>query len=124
MSLGLGSLQQLLYSNVCDIRFARRRNKTGAAATRRMICTLDESLLNSTEGRITLNYRPTKVPTHYNPTQKNLLIVWDILMQDYRNVNMDSCELVEQIPTKDFWKYFHERLGSMSSSAKLGFMNT
>ena len=124
MAVGLGSLQQLLQSNVCDIRFSRRRNKAGAAATRRMICTLDESLLNSTEGRITLNYRPAKGGLRYNPSHINLLIAWDVLMQDYRNINMDSCEVIEEIPTDKFWEYFHQRLGGMSPAAKLGFMNT
>lgn len=124
MKVGLAALNDLLRSNVCDIRFGRRRNKVGFAATRRMICTLDMSLLQSIEGRTTLNYRPVQRSLPWNPASKNLLNVWDILMQDYRNVNMDACEVVEQIPSADFWQYFNDRLATMSPANKLGFMNT
>ena len=88
-----------------------------------MICTLDTTILNSANGRLSLNYRP---PTHglpYNAESMNLLPVWDILMQDWRMVNMDACNLTKTIESKDFWTYFNNELYIMSPQAKMQWMD-
>lgn len=124
MKVSLPTLKNVLLSNVGEIKFLRRRPKAGAPPTRRMLCTNSLKLLNSTEGRLALNYRPALRSPHFNPTQKNLLITWDIFMQDYRCVNMSACELVTFIPAgKEFWKYFNEVLSGMSQKQKIEFMN-
>jgi len=118
-------LNSILQDNVCDIRFVRRRPKLGQLPTRRMLCTKSYSLLNSTNGRISLNYVPPTHPLQFNEAKENLLVVWDILMQEFRNVNMDDCYLVEQIPANDdFWKYYNERLYIMTAEDKIAFMNS
>ena len=87
MKVSQASLKNLLLNNVAEIKFVRRRAKPGAAATRRMLCTSSLSLLNSTEGRLALNYRRAINTPKFNPNIKNLVITWDIFMQDYRCIN-------------------------------------
>ena len=124
MRVSLASLQTLQKSNVLEIKFMRRHPKPGFPPTRRMLCTGDLSLLNSPQGRIALNFRPAFNRPAYNPTPKNLLITWDILMQDYRMVNMDACQLITLVPNAMFWKFFNERLALMSTQQKIILMNS
>lgn len=116
--IGLLSLKQTLQSNVCEIRFAKRRE----AAFRNMLCTLDQNILNSVNGRTTLNYKPPSGPPKYNPESKNLLLVWDIFMQDWRMVSMDDCNLIKTIPSNDFWEYFNNNIYTMTVEEKNQFM--
>jgi hypothetical protein len=79
----------------------------------------------SPEGRIALNYRRAINYPKYDPTVKNVVITWDIFMQDYRSINMSACDLISVIPAnKEFWKYFNERLSLLSANDKMRFMNT
>lgn len=119
------TLDNILLSNVCEVRFARRDLKAGSSPTRRMLCTKSYNLLNSTNGRITLNYRPPRGPLKINEAADNLIVVWDILMQDYRNINMNQCDLVKQYPVnEEFWTYFNENIYPMSAEQKISFMNS
>lgn len=124
MKVNLPNLKNTLQSNVCEIVFEKRRPKPGDAAQRRMLCTLDESLLNSVNGRTTLNYKPPSGPPKYNPESKNLLPVWDIMMQGWRMVNMDNCEIVNTIPENNFFDYFNENIYTMTADEKRAFMGT
>lgn len=123
MKLSLGGLSALLKANAAEIRFKRRRPGTGMF--RRMLCTNDLRLLQSLPGKTALNYRrPTGYPP-YNPTQYNLLCVWDLFMQDFRMVPVDAVEVVSVVPTNppdQFWMYFNERLSKMNSFEKVSFM--
>jgi len=89
-----------------------------------MLCTNNIELLNSARGKYSLKYEaPTQAPK-YNPSQKNLVVAWDIFMQGYRTINMDSCELISVIPGDDkFWNYFADRLAGMSAQEKQQFMS-
>ena len=124
MKVNLPSLKNTLQSNVCEIIFEKRRPKPGDSSQRRMLCTLDESLLNSVNGRTTLNYKPPAGPPKYNPASKNLLPVWDIMMQGWRMVSMDNCEIVNTIPENEFFEYFNENIYPMSADEKRGYMGT
>lgn len=123
MRVSLPSLQTLLRSNVAEIKFTRRLPKRGSPPTRRMLCTCCIALLNSSQGRITLNFRPAYGKLAYNPTQKNLIVVWDILMQDYRMINMSACDLFATIPQNGFWSFFNKKLATMTTKQKIDFMN-
>ena len=125
MKVTLGTLKNLLESNVCEIKFSRRRPKPGEPLTRRMLCTNSFILLNSVNGKILLNYKqPLRMPK-FNPSNKNIIITWDIFMQDFRCISMDACELIQTIPGNDeFWNYFNEKLRFMSAAEKERFMNT
>ena len=90
-----------------------------------MLCTKSYSLLNSSNGRITLNYRSPRGPVKINEAADNLIVVWDILMQDYRNVNMNQCDLIKQFPAnEEFWTYFNDNIYPMSAAQKLSYMNS
>ena len=119
------TLDNILLSNVCELRFVRRVPVAGSSPTRRILCTKSYSLLNSSNGRITLNYRPPRGPVKINEAADNLIVVWDILMQDYRNVNMNQCDLVQQFPAdEEFWTYFNDNIYPMSGEQKLTYMNS
>ena len=124
MKITLLNLKNLLSQNVCEVVFLRRRPKADKPPFRRMLCTLDDNILNSTNGRLSLNYRSPGGPSKYNPESKNLLLVWDIFMQDWRMVSMDDCDLVNTIPEAEFWNYFNTTLLKMSPNQKLTYMDT
>ena len=127
MKIALQALKTILETNVAEIRFARRRPKAGHPLDRRMICSNDRKFLNSPAGRITLNFRPvsTNIPVpKFNRTAKNLLNVWDIIMQDYRNINMDDCDLIQVIPPEKFWDFFEKKLAVLSPREKMRYMDS
>jgi len=125
MIIQRAALDTILLTNVVDVRFVRRTPKPGYPATRRILCTKSYNLLNSTNGRITLNYRTPRGPHKVNEAADNLLVVWDILMQDYRNINMNQANLIAQYPADDsFWTYFNDNIYPMSAEQKLNFMNS
>lgn len=125
MKASLPTLRSLLLNNVVEIKFNRRRLKPGAPPTRRMLCTNSLSLLNSPEGRLALNYKRAIRYPKFDPTAKDLIITWDIFMQDYRCVNMVACDLIQVIPAnKTFWTYFNDKLAGLSAPQKINFMNS
>lgn len=125
MKVSLPTLKNLLLSNVAEIKFLRRRPRADAPPARRMLCTNSLALLMSPEGRIALNYRRAVNYPKFDPNVKNLLITWDIFMQDYRCINMAACDLINVIPAnKQFWKFFNERLSLLDASQKMRFMNS
>jgi hypothetical protein len=89
-----------------------------------MLCTNSVPILNSMNGKLLLNYKQPKRSPKFNPSNKNIIITWDVFMQDFRCINLDSCELIKTFPGDDFWNYFNEKLRFMSPSEKERFMNT
>ena len=125
MIVGLSNLKSMLLDKVCEVKFARRNLKPGRPASRRMLCTNNVQLLNSVEGRTVLNYRPPRQAPEYNPNQENLIITWDILMQDFRTINCDTVDLITTLEADEtFWVYINEKIAPMSSGEKMAFMNT
>jgi len=119
------TLDSILLNNVCEIRFVRKIPVAGRLPTRRMWCTKSYSLLNSINGRVSLNYRPPQGGKQVNEARDNIIVVWDILMQDYRNVNMQQCNLIQEVPAnQEFWKFFNENIYIMSPEQKIAFMNS
>jgi len=127
MKTSLQALKTILETNVAEIRFTRRRLKAGRLAQRHMICSNDKKFLNKPEGRITLNFRPVasnKPVPYFNRTAKNVLNVWDIIMQDYRNISMDNCDLIQIIPSNKFWEFFEKNLAILSPREKMRYMDS
>lgn len=125
MALSVGGLRKLCSSNVVELKFVRR-NKLRIPSTRRMLCTLDEILLNSTLGKEVLNFKPPRFSPPYNAASKGLVTVWDLIMQDWRSIPADACEVVTAISTKPvqtFWNYFDKVLSKMTASQKRAFMD-
>jgi len=90
-----------------------------------MWCTKSYDLLTSTNGKVSLNYRAPTNPKKVNETNDNILVVWDVFMQDYRAISMLECELIQQIPADEsFWQFFNDNLYNMTAEQKAAFMNS
>lgn len=124
MAVSLQGLAKICSTNIVELKFTRR-NKMRIPPNRRMLCTLDPLLLNSEAGKKILNFRVPTNPPRYNAASKGLLTVWDIFMQDYRNIPVESIEIISAIPTRpmaSFLKFFNQKLSKMTSMEKLAFM--
>ena len=125
MLISQNSLAAVLKTNVCEIKFLRRRPRPGKPPFRRMVCTNANQLLLNVDGRLTLNYAPPKALPRFNPNEKNIVIAWDVLMQDFRAISCDQCELIKTVPAnEEFWEYFKNELSIMSASQKMMFMES
>lgn len=125
MLITSASLRALLQNNVCEVRFLRKRPKAGTSPYRRMVCTNANPLLLSPDGRLTLNYRPPQGAPRFNQSEKNVVVAWDVLMQDFRAISCESCDLIATIPASEqFWEYFRQQLLPMTSGQKTAFMNS
>jgi hypothetical protein len=126
MYLSASGLTQLLQQHVVELRFRRKHLKEGFNTQRRMLCTNDRNMLNSEAGKRILNYVP---PTHskkYNPLSKNLVVAYDIFMQQYRTINVGACDVIAVIatnPSDKWWDYFDKNVRQMNTAKKLVFMN-
>ena len=93
-----------------------------------MLCTRDIKLLESAPGKNILNYTNPTSQLRYNPAAKNLVVAWDIFLQNWRMINCDDVEVIAIIKTSPdptpFWKYFQEKLVPMSAAQKASFNNT
>lgn len=128
MRLGRSALDILLGTNAVELRFRRRIQRSGLGDYRRMLCTKDLRLLLSTPGKTVLNYVPPTSNLRYDPAAKNLVVAWDIFLQNWRMINCNDVDAIAVIKTSpdpsDFWKYFYERIANMSSQQKQRFINT
>jgi len=128
MSLSITGLKSLCSSSIVEVKFVRR-TKLRIPPTRRMLCTLNVAVLNSTLGKNILNFVPPTSEPPYNAESKGLVVVWDIFMQDWRAIPVNSCELVKvfKMGTKneqtEFWRYFDLVLNKMTAAQKRAFMN-
>lgn len=116
----------MLNRHVCDILIVRRRPERapGRPLLRQMLCTNSMDILRSENGLRVLNYRGSFIPKKVDERKHNLVVTWDIMMQDYRNVNMDECYLMQKIPADDtFWEYFNESILPLSPSEKMRYMD-
>jgi hypothetical protein len=116
------ALDNILLTNVCVVRFTRKRRGDGKSPTRKMLCTKSYELLNSTNGKLSLNYKAPTGPTRFNEAAEGVLVVWDILMQDYRCINLAQVNILETVPVSEFWPYFNENIYPMSPEQKITYM--
>lgn len=125
MSLSVGGLKSLLLSNVVEIKFTRRRQNR-RVPTRRMLATLNYTLLNSEMGKAIFRFtEPTNSPP-FNANLYNLVTAYDLFMLDWRNIPADSSQIVNVIPAEpdvEFWEYFDKVLSKMSATQKAAFMD-
>jgi hypothetical protein len=119
-------LDRLLQSNVCEILFLRRRPERapGRPFFRKMLCSNSMEILNSENGIRSLNFHLPGGPKKIDESRHNVVVVWDIFMQDYRNVSMDKCFLIQTLGPDDFWEYFNKHILSMTAGEKMQFMDT
>ena len=131
-------LKSILFSHVAEIKF-ERRHPLEDSKTRRMFCTgaypnfHTNKFLQTHAAKFALNYRLPKgtIPyppiPYYDPNAKNLVISWDLMMQDYRCITAYRCNVIRVFPVdtdekiKEFWKYFNKYIYGMSSQQKMDF---
>ena len=127
MRLGRTSLQILLMTNAAELRFRRRLQKPGYSNYRRMLCTSDTKFLQSAASKQVFHYTSPTKALKYDPKAKNLVVTYDLFLQNWRMVNCDDVDVIATIKTspdpQDFWKYFYASLKPMSGTNKAQFMN-
>ena len=125
MAISIQTLESLLLNNVLDLRFSRRVLIPNKPSSRRMLCTKSYDLLNSTNGRIVLNYKPPSSKKQFNENKNNACVVWDILMQDYRIVSGDQVSIIRQIPAnEEFWTFFNKEIYTLTTEQKILYMES
>jgi hypothetical protein len=85
------------------------------------------TLLRSTPGQTILNFRMPTGSLGYDPVQHNLVITWDLFLQNWRAVPCESVEVIAVIstnPPSKFWQFFMENLKPMSGQHKRQFINS
>lgn len=129
--VGRTELKRLTENNVCEIIFVRRRPERAPdrPEIRRMLCTNSLDIFTHTEnglnGKNVLNFHFPYTARRVDEVKHNLVVVWDIFMQDYRNVSMENCHVRQIIPDDDtFWKYYNDALMNMSPQQKQNFMDS
>lgn len=125
--VGRPELKSLLSNNICEIVFTRRRPERapGRPYVRRMLCSNAMSVLNSWNGHLSLHFHLPRTGRRIDEVKHNIVVVWDILECDYRNVSMDECYLRQIIPGDDtFWQYYNEVLYPMTPEQKRSFEDT
>ena len=136
--LSRDGLKRLAITNVVEIRFVRR-DKARNPRQRRMLMTLDPLLLNSALGKKILKFRKPNFPPSYNAASKNLLFAWDIVMQDWRAVPVESSIIIRAIPTRsqknmnntilnkkaqtEWWEYFNTTIAKWTPAEKSAFLD-
>lgn len=117
-------LTLLCDKHVVELKF-NRRTKFVVPPVRRMLCTRDRVFLNSALSKQIFNFIPPSQPHPYDAASKGLVTVFDILMQDWRNIPASSCEVIMAVPTENqqrFWEFFDKKLKNMTSLQKESFM--
>jgi len=119
-------LDRILRREAVEIAFIRRRPERaqGRPFLRRMLCTNSMEILNSEQGIRRLNFHKPRGGKKLNEKLHNIVVVWDIIMQDYRNVAVEACFLIEQKAEPDFWEYFEKKFGSMGASEKMEWQDS
>jgi len=127
--MSYSDVQGLFASHVVELVAIRRNYKPGKGPIRAFFCTNSKALLNSIVGKTALHFRAPTHPPPYDARAKNLLTTWDILMQDWRNINLNNYAIREILPLKNkedismFWGYFSYILKPMTAQEKITFMD-
>jgi hypothetical protein len=122
-------LKSILDSNIAEIKFTRRRPKSGVPSTRRMLCTNSRPFLNSFAAKEVFGWRAPTQPPKYDAMSKGLVVAYDLFMQSYRAINASTAEIITIIPVvnektiNEFWSYFKQNMATMGSRTKQRFMD-
>jgi len=127
----MDALSNFFAQNVVEV-VAKRRNRPPSfmAKTRRFLCTNSYPLLNSIIGKTAFHFQAPTHPPPYKASAYNLITVFDLFRQEYRNINLDDYDILGAMPVKneqeinEFWQYFTDVLLKLSAKDKIKFMNT
>ena len=126
VNLSYSGLSQLLSSNVVELKFTRRNPRSNRPPTRRMLASLSTAILDTDLGRSIFNFKPPTAAPSYSASAYNLLVVYDLFMQDWRSIPADATEVVRVLPSNppsEFWEYFSTTISKMTASQKATFMD-
>jgi len=129
MKVSIDGLKGLLLTGVVELTFVRRHPKANWGGVRRILCTNSRELLTGITGKVALHFRPPSHTPSYPAHQYGLVTAWDLLWQDYRQIDVKSAYVVAVMPLKtqkdidDFWIYFNDVLQKMSPDMKNKFMD-
>ena len=134
----VGDVDSFLQKYVAEIVFVRRRRAKDPSVTtktRRMICTLNFPLLTA-NAKIFNFKRPQKSPP-YNAASKGLVTVWDIIMQNWRSIDIKSAVIVQKsdvsglpmyvnskVDMAKFIDFYDKKIARMSIGEKRKFMDS
>lgn len=131
-------LKGLLFNRVVELKF-QRRHPTQDSKTRRMFCIGAYPNIHTNEFLATIGAQsafrfrypkgspPFPPQPYYNPDRKNLVITWDIMMQNYRCITVNRCNIIKTWPVRNqeeidaFWGFFNEVVAPMSVQEKIEF---
>lgn len=126
MNYSVDGLDKLCRTHLVELKFKRRVNVLGRPTTRRMLATLDFSLLESKDGFKILHYKPPTQPPPYDAKSKGLITVWDLFFQDWRTIPVESVTVISALatsPPEKFWDYFNNVLSKMTAAQKAHFVD-
>lgn len=124
------TLQELLATHVAIITVIRRNPKPNRGPNRRFLATNNYLLLNSIPGKSVFHFKAPRQYPPFNAKSKNLITAFDLLMQKYRNINLETDKIIDMIPVRnekeltEFWQWFYDSgLYRWNSGNKSAFMN-
>ena len=127
--MGYEDTKKLFQTHVVECVAVRRIPKAGYAPTRRFLCTLSWPLLNSIPGKSVFHFRASGHQPPFDAKSYNLVTVFDLFRQEWRNVNLNQYKVLGGTPVRNqdeinkFWEFFNGFLIKMSSRDKINFMN-
>lgn len=123
------ALQHLLGTHVIELSFVRRHPKLGWSNIRSMLGTTNYKLLNGDFGKQVLHFIPPKgVGMGYDYKSKGLVVVYDMMRQEYRVFGSEQVTIHQQWPLNTdeeieaFHQYFYDNIINMTNQKKIDFM--
>ena len=128
---GYMNILNFFRTHVVEVKFKRRNwpTKKGGVGhrrnSRRMLCTSNWKFVASPVVKNVFHWKKPSGPAkgYQWYSQRNLIITWDILNQDWRMVNLDNWEVVAAVPVErvlekaSFLALYHGTLEKMSRTS-------
>jgi hypothetical protein len=131
----VGTFLQKYVAEIVFVRRRRAKDPSVTVKTRRMICTLNFPLLVA-NAKIFNFKKPTSAPP-YNAASKQLVTVWDIIMQNWRNIDVKSAVIIaksdvaglpmyvnSKVDMAKFMDFYDKKIARMTVGDKRKFMDT
>lgn len=88
-----------------------------------MLCTKASTILDTTNAELSLNFRrPKHGGPRFDEKAANIVVVWDILKQDYRLVPCESVTIEQVIEPGEFLEFFKNNIVTMTTRMAESFM--
>lgn len=130
MAVNRAQLENVLKSNIVEIKWVRRIPKDGHSVTRRALATNSYGFLNSEPGRTIYRFSPPTQANILNTSALNLVTYYDLFRMNYRNISCESAQILKIIPIstpdqqKEWWAFFAKYTQSMNTADRFQFINS